>query len=110
MLLFPFPSKVALSKTIKPTRLTMSELLPATFSDTTHGVFTLPPQTTPFAPKAPGASGSCTSRSILCFTSAGHLAKGYACDLVDSVDVNSCQYLDKECYPPHYDLINHGGT
>ena len=94
------------------------DLASATFSDTVNGVFTLAPQTTPYshAPPAVATGGSgannnkCNSRSVFCFTTAGQLSRGYACDLVDGINADNYQYLDGDCYPPHYNLINHGGT
>ncbi|KAK4449034.1 hypothetical protein QBC34DRAFT_463614 [Podospora aff. communis PSN243] len=84
----------------------------ATYSHSTLGTFTLPPQTTPFAPSATALAAGCNprSRSVFCFTTAGQLIPGYACDLVDRIDVNSYEYLNNNCYPPHYDLINQLGT
>ncbi|KAK3354065.1 hypothetical protein B0T25DRAFT_518981 [Lasiosphaeria hispida] len=79
----------------------------ATFSDSVIGAYTLAPQTTPFALTGTLAA-ACKSRSVLCFTTAGQLVKNFACDLVDHIDTNSYQYLDSDCYPPHYDLVNHG--
>jgi hypothetical protein len=81
-----------------------------TFSDSAVGLFTLPPQTTPFTPTATAAAAACNSRSrsVLCFATAGQLAQGYACDLVDSIDTSGYQYLNAVCYPPHYDLVNNG--
>jgi len=80
----------------------------ATFSDSTNGAYTLPPQTTPFVPTASPAP-VCNRRSVLCFTTAGQLVPGYACDLVDQISAGGYQYYDTDCYPPHYDLINNGG-
>ncbi|KAK1760046.1 hypothetical protein QBC47DRAFT_76 [Echria macrotheca] len=81
-----------------------------TFSDSAVGLFTLPPQTTPFAPAATAAAAACNSRSrsVFCFATAGQLSRGYACDLVDSINTSEYQYLNAACYPPHYDLVNHG--
>ena len=94
------------------------DLASATFSDSVNGVFTLAPQTTPYSHAPPavatGSSGAnnnkCNSHSVFCFTTAGQLSRGYACDLVDGINADNYQYLDGDCYPPHYNLINHGGT
>ncbi|KAK5654751.1 hypothetical protein OQA88_7076 [Cercophora sp. LCS_1] len=85
----------------------VSILPSATFSDSINGAYTLSPQTTAFAPTGT-QTAACNSRSLFCFTTAGQLAKGYACDLVDRIDANNLQYLNSECYPPHYDLVNNG--
>ncbi|KAK4443822.1 hypothetical protein QBC34DRAFT_498762 [Podospora aff. communis PSN243] len=80
---------------------------PATFSDRTNGAFTLAPQTTPFSPSATAAA-ACSSRSVLCFTPAGKLRKSYACDLVDRINSESYKYLNLDCYPNRFDVINNG--
>ncbi|KAK0613558.1 hypothetical protein B0T14DRAFT_526483 [Immersiella caudata] len=84
----------------------------ATFSNSLLGTFTLPPQTTPFLPSATAAAAACNSRSrsVLCFTTAGQLIPNYACDIVDSINPTTFQYLNPDCYPPHYDLINQLGS